>query len=98
MLALIHLPPRPMSVKKINFLIRSFEKMLTYQKLLVHFFCLIKRNEPKKNQVRLKASTFGRRSKKQPIAPSPKASLFVRYAAKRTIKNTINQFIIIITV
>jgi hypothetical protein len=32
-------------------------------------------------------STFGRRSKKQPIAPSPKASLFVRYAAKRTVLN-----------
>jgi hypothetical protein len=54
----------------------------------VHFFCLIKRNEPKKNQVRLKASTCGRRSKKQAIARSLKASLFVRYAAKRTIESS----------
>jgi len=54
----------------------------------VHFFCLIKRNEPKKNQVRLKASTCGRRSQKQPLAQSPNASLFVRYAAKRTVESS----------
>jgi len=58
--------------------------MMTNQKTFVHFFCLIKRNEPKKNQVRLKASTYGHRSKKQPNTRSPNTSLFVHYAAKRT--------------
>jgi hypothetical protein len=62
---------------------------MTNQKSFVHFFCLIKRNEPKKNQVRLKASTCGRHSKKQPNARSPNASLFVHYAAKRTNKNIV---------
>jgi hypothetical protein len=52
---------------------------------------LIKRNEQKKNQVRLKALTCGHRSKKQAIARSRNASLFFHYAAKRTNKNTVKK-------